>query len=387
MTMSRRPRFRETGKDSFFGNLVYERIIEEDHFLVALKVLFDWDSLGGELIRLYQGKGVYGRPPWNPALVFKMLFVSYLYGISERAVEEFSTYHLAVKYFLDLAVDERPPDHTTLSKFKKRLIARGKWQDLQGIYDGMLQQAIGHGIEMGEIQLVDSVHTQADVNYEKDRERQEKGEPPRDGEAQVVHKGKRTVVEADGKRTTKDIKYKGFKTHASVDAKTGIVTSIEPSLGGKADNKVFDRLLEHDQSLGLPTTTYGGDQAYDDTHIHELLAQKGLHSGFRLHRYRTQKKDPNKHRWLEMEGSAEYQAAIAVRYRVEQPFGTAKQMHGLGRCRYLGFLRFRIQSFYSFLVVNLKRIVKLLTGITFRPLSKGCRAEVLTPVYESPPWV
>ena len=56
--MSRRPRFRETGKDSFFGNLVYERIIEKDHSLVTLKALFDWESLGGELIRLYQGKGV-----------------------------------------------------------------------------------------------------------------------------------------------------------------------------------------------------------------------------------------------------------------------------------------------------------------------------------------
>ena len=76
--MSRRPRFRETGKDSFFGNLVYGRVVEKDHFLVALKALFDWESLGGELIRLYQGKGIYGRPPWDPALVFKMLFVSYL---------------------------------------------------------------------------------------------------------------------------------------------------------------------------------------------------------------------------------------------------------------------------------------------------------------------
>ena len=69
-------------------------------------------------------------------------------------MEEFATYHLAVKYFLGLAVDERPPDHTTLTKFKKRLIARGNWEDLKGIYDRMLRQAIGHGIEMGEIQVM-----------------------------------------------------------------------------------------------------------------------------------------------------------------------------------------------------------------------------------------
>jgi hypothetical protein len=386
MTMSRRPRYRQTGKHSFFGDFVYERIVGKDHFLVALKELFDWDRVGALLILLYKGKGMIGRPPWDPTLVFKMLFLSYLYGVSERAVEQFATYHLAAKCFLDLAVDERPPDHTCLTKFKKRLIENGKWQDMEGIYDDMIQQAIAHGIEMGEIQVVDSVHTKADVNYEKDRERQKKGKSPRDPQAQVVHKGKRTVVEPDGKCTTKEVKYKGYKTHTSSNAKTGIVTSIEPSLGGKADNKAFPALMKHDQSLGLPTTTYGGDRAYDDTDIHERVEQAGMHSGFRLHQYRTQKKDENKQRWLDMEASPEYQAAIADRFRVEQPYGTAKQNHNFGRCRYLGFLPYRIQSYFTFLVVIMKRMVKLLTGITFRPLAKGRRAEVFTPVYASLPW-
>ena len=115
--MSRRPRFRETGKDSFFGEFVYDRVVQKDHFLDALKELFDWEAPSCRLIQLYQGKGIYGRPPWDPVLIFKMLFVSCLYGLSERAVEEFARYHLAVKYFLDLAVDESPPHHTCQPKF------------------------------------------------------------------------------------------------------------------------------------------------------------------------------------------------------------------------------------------------------------------------------
>jgi len=65
---------------------------------------------------------------------------------------------------------------------------------------------------MGKIQVVDSVHTVADVNNEKDRKRQEKeGKPPRDPDAQMVNKGKRRVVGPDGKERIKQIPYRGYK--------------------------------------------------------------------------------------------------------------------------------------------------------------------------------
>ncbi len=87
-----------------------------------------------------------------------------------------------------------------------------------------------------------------------------------------------------------------------------------------------------------------------------------------------------------MMATPEYQAATALRYRVEQPFGIAKKSHGFERCRYLGLPRYGIQSFLTFMVLNCKRMVKLLTGITFRPQAKGRRAEVFRPVYASLPW-
>ena len=80
----------------------------------------------------------------------------------------------------------------------------------------------------------------------------------------------------------------------------------------------------------------------------------------------TKKKDANKQRWIDLLATPEHQAARKVRYRVEQPLGTAKQHHGSGRCRYLGLLRYGIQAFLTFMVVNVKRIMKLLTGVTFR---------------------
>ncbi len=71
---------------------------------------------------------------------------------------------------------------------------------------------------------------------------------------------------------------------------------------------------------------------------------------------------------------------------MEQVFGLAKRWHGFGRCRYLGLGRYRLQSVLTFMVCNAKRIIKLLTGITFRPQAKGQREEVYEPVYAALPW-
>ena len=75
-----------------------------------------------------------------------------------------------------------------------------------------------------------------------------------------------------------------------------------------------------------------------------------------------------------------------MRFWVEQPFGQAKGKHSLGRCPYRGPLNYGFQAFLSFLVINLKRIVRLLTGLAFRELAKGCRKGVLRPVYAHLPW-
>ena len=384
--MSGKPKYKNTGRDSFWGSYLFEQVVPKDHFLRALKELFDWEELGACLIELYEGRGLIGRRPYDPVMMFQMLFLSYLYGLSARDTERFVNENIPAHYFLDLALDQSSPDHSTLGLFKKRLVANRNWEQLQRIFDGLLQQSRDQGLRLGGIQLVDSVHTQADVNAQKDKKRQEQGQAARDPDARVVHKGEREVVEPDGQTMKRKIRYRGYKTHASMDARTRIVTSILPSWGNSADNRAFPQLLAHDRELELPTHTYGGDKAYDDTDLFERIEQLGLHVGITLRRTRTAKKDASKQRWLDLKQTHHYQVATQVRSRVEQPFGQAKDKHGFERCRYLGLASYGIQSLLTFLVVNAKRIVKLLTGITFRELAKGRRKEVFKPVYESLPW-
>jgi IS5 family transposase len=387
MPMTRRRRYHDTGRGSFFGDLAYERVLERyaNHFLVVLDKLFDWEAMSEEIIRLYKGRGEVGRPPYPPVLILKMLFLSYLYNVSERAITELADLHLLMKWFLDLAIDEPTPDHSTLTVFKKRFLKGNNWKVLEGLFDDMIVQAQGYGLQFGELQVLDSVHTQADVNREKDRRRQERGRKPRDPDARVVNKGKRKVTQADGTTETQNIRYRGYKTHASVNAETGIVTSVDPDRGNSADNKAFPTLRAHDRTLNLPTQAYGGDKAYDDTDIYERLAVEGLDIAITLNDYRTAKKDSNRTRWVKLEADPLYQERKKQRFRVEQPFGIGKRWHGFERCRYLGLARYRIQVFLTFMVLNAKRLVKLLTGVTFRPQAKGRRAERLTPVLEAIP--
>ena len=74
--------------------------------------------------------------------------------------------------------------------------------------------------------------------------------------------------------------------------------------------------------------------------------------------------------WLELEKTPEYRAGLAERYKIERKYGEGKHWHGLGRCRYLGLLRYGIQAFLTMLMLNLKRIVQLLSGVHFRPPSR-----------------
>ena len=363
-------RFRKTLKQSFFGDFIYAQVVPEDHFLVQLDRTVNWDEFVPVLIEAYKGNGEYGSVPYNPVMILKMLLLSYLYDISERRTEEFCNYFLPAKSFIGLGITDRAPDHSTLTVFKVRLLDHKGAEDYSKLFDMIIKRAQAAGVQFGTIQVVDAVHTIANVNNEKDRKRIEQGHPSADPDATIVNKGECTVTEPDGTTHQEEIRYLGYKTHVSMDAQSGIVTSITPTFGDTADNKEMPGLVAHDAKLGVPAETYAGDKAYDDGDLHDLLWTLKKHSALRLKRQRTAKKDPNKQIWYELLASPFYQAGLTVRFRIERKFGEEKAWHGFDRCRYRGVDRYKVQSFLTFMVLNLKRMVLLVTGVRFRPIAK-----------------
>lgn len=360
-----KPRCKDTTLDGFFGHFLYEQKVPRDHFLRKLDEVIDWSRFTRRLLKYYRGKGEIGQTPYDPALLLKMLLLSYLYNISERQVEMVANDSLAVGYFLGLGADEKAPDHSTLSLFKNRLLEQGGKAAYEELFNPIIRIAQEKGVKFGPIQVVDSVHVIADVNLNKDRARQGEGKGRRDPHARWGAKGNK-VVEGKGGPEKKVEYFYGYKDQVSLNAQAELVTSLLPGRADSYDGHYLASLVEKDMAQGIKPGIVAADRGYDDGENHYYLELRGIASAIRLNAYRTEKKDKNKEGWIELKGSREYQEGLKERYKVERKLGEAKRWHGFGRCRYVGFLRHSIQVYLTFMALNLKRLVKLLTGVSFR---------------------
>ena len=360
------PRFIETGSSSFFGEYLYDQIVPQSHFLRQLNQIINWERFTRRLIKLYKGGGVVGRPPFNPAMVLKMELIAYLYQLTERQVEVYVNENMPAKYFVGLAADQSAPDHSTLTVFWERLVKRGRQKVFEEMLGEIVQIALRSGIRFGAIQIVDSVHSIANVNTDKDQKRQGKGKGPRDPDAGWGVKHTRKVQNEEGKKEEQVQYFYGYKAHISLNAENSLITSLETSSGQAYDGHHFTSLVDHDLEQQLPVETYTADKAYDDGENHYNLAVRGLHSAIRLKKTRMDKKDDAKQVWISLHQTLQYQQGLKERYKIERKFGETKQGHGFCRCRYLGRLGFTMQAFFTAIMLNLKRLVKLLTGVGFK---------------------
>mgnify|MGYP001179287689 CR=1 FL=1 len=356
-------RYVNTRDQSFFGNYIYDQVVPENHFLRRLNKLIDWERFTDRIIELYRGGGEYGRPPFNPTQILKMCLLAYFYDLSDRQVEVYVNENLPAKYFVGLGLDQTAPDHSTLTVFRKRLIKQGDLGEFEGLLAEIVQMALTSGIQFGTLQVVDSVHSAANVNTAKDHGRKEDGKGPRDPDAKWGVKGNQKAKDQNGQDVDQVKYFYGYKGHVSMNAESNLITSLEVTSGEAYDGHHFCSLVDQDMAQNIPANTYTADRGYDDGNNHFYLEHLNLQSAICLKGMRTKKKDANKEVWLEMVQSPAYQDGRKERYKIERKFGEAKQGHGLGRCRYIGLLKFGIQAYFTAIVLNLKRMVKLLTGV------------------------
>lgn len=362
-------RFKKHTTGSFFGSFLYDQIIPKNHFLVKAKEIIDWDRFTQRCIRWYKGSCEIGRAPYNPAVMLKMLFVSYLYNLSERQVEERVNLDLAFKYFVGLGVDEIPPDHSSLTYFKERLLKGGGKTAYDELLREILVQAKEKGIKFGSIQIIDSVHTIADINTDKERRRKDKGDkPPQDPDASWGVKHQRKVKDPETGQSFKQTEYfHGYKAHTSLNAQSGLITSVKSTTGKANDGKQLPTIIAKDNFTPLPRQRiYTGDKAYDDGENHEILKTKKFGDALRLKITRTKKKNSHKEPWLKLLNDKRYQQGLKERYKIERKFGEAKLGHGLRRCRSLGLEKFHLQATLTAIVLDIKVVVAQITGTTLK---------------------
>lgn len=120
-----------------------EELVPEDHLL--RKVDKHIDFITDKVRPLYCENN--GRPSIDPVVLFKMMFIGYLFGIrSERQLEKEIRVNAAYRWFLGLNLTDSVPDHSTIS-----------CTIFQDIFDEIVLQAINRRMVGGRA-LSDGFH-------------------------------------------------------------------------------------------------------------------------------------------------------------------------------------------------------------------------------------
>jgi len=223
--------------------------------------------------------------------------------------------------------------------------------------------------------------------------------------------------EARRGRTSPKRMFSGYKVHIAED-ENEIVTSCDVLSGNRHEGHQLLRLLEMEKEKGLKAEAVVADGLYDSgenrSRIHEegmkaYIPFRGERRGMEEFRYlskedqvvcsaekRTIGKIPQENGmlyyfsahdcrrcsrlrrcvrdnqvrmtfWISddykqkiVDDGEGRQEALRIRKMVERKFGEAKKWHGMARARYRGRAKVKIQALMTFLVLNVKRMARLL---------------------------
>lgn len=94
-----------------------------------------------------------GRPPVDPAVMFKMLIAGFLEGIgSERGIAARCVDSLTLRRFLGYSLTEETPDHSTFTVFRRRLPK----EVFDAVHVEILKALKAHGLLKGRDTGIDS---------------------------------------------------------------------------------------------------------------------------------------------------------------------------------------------------------------------------------------
>ena len=102
----------------------------------------------------------YGRPANELELLFRLLFLQFLYNLSDERVIEDSQYNLAYKWFLGLNPEDKLPDSSQLSRFRRHRLGANQ---VDKVLDHIVKQCMEKGIIQSKAIIVDSTHTHANA--------------------------------------------------------------------------------------------------------------------------------------------------------------------------------------------------------------------------------
>ena len=134
----------------FYHNISLESRMPEDHPLRRIRQLVDFSFIRSKVADLY---GTRGNESVDPVVILKLMFLLFYENIkSERALMAQLPLRMDWLWFCGYDLDEKTPDHSVISK------ARRRWglEVFTGFFENILTQCVQAGLVDGETIHVDS---------------------------------------------------------------------------------------------------------------------------------------------------------------------------------------------------------------------------------------
>lgn len=275
-------------------------LVPPDHLLRKIAKAIDFNFIYKKVEGLYCPDN--GRPAIDPVVLFKMLFIGYLFGIrsEQRLVREIEV-NVAYRWFLGFSLTDKVPHASTFSQNRRRRFHESSIY--QEIFDEIVFQAVKRRMVDGKTLYTDSTHLKASANkgkYDKKQVLQSVrdyvDELDRDIVADRKVHGKKPLPVRDTVPATKEIKVsttdpdsgymvrdgkpKGFfyLDHRTVDGICGIITDSYVTPGNMHDSQPYlSRLDRQRRRFGFKVEAAGLDAGYFTPHICKGLVERNIY--------------------------------------------------------------------------------------------------------------
>lgn len=141
-----------------------ESLVPQSHLVRKIDNIIDFEFIREKVKHLYSE--TIGRPSIDPVVLFKMLFIQYLFGIKSmrQTVKEIEV-NIAYRWFLGFDFNDTIPHYSTFSKnYERRFVNTDIFEN---IFKKILDQINKKGLINKESIFIDSTHTKAYANKRK----------------------------------------------------------------------------------------------------------------------------------------------------------------------------------------------------------------------------
>lgn len=313
--------------------------------LRTLDEYIDWEGFRKSIMEGFSAvdysKG--GRPPYDKVMLFKVLVLQSLYGLSDAQTEFQIADRLTFMRFLGLNLNDKIPDQNTIRGFRESLISQGLMDKLFSVFNGRLQAA---GLLTKKGSMVDATFVTAprQRNSREENQQLQEGDLPQDWSTKKLrHK------DTDAGWTKKNGQtYFGYKNHIKGEIGSKLITAFEVTPASVHDSEVLNDLLT-DEDAGKPLY---GDSAYRSEEQERELAKKKIESRIHERAYRNKP--------LSKEQQQNNRRKSAVRCGVEHIFGWMHRMGQELHIRTIGIERALAKITLLNLTYNMTRAIQII---------------------------